>query len=367
MSVKDVILKRRKELGLSQTDLAKRAGLQPPAISQYESGVRNPSYEALIKLSNALETSVDFLISGTSTNNSGLQFDKKSELIIKMISSQSQEIKDKILEYIIFLCTGHKTQNWDDIFTDPSDYAEHIRKKHTNLDFPLDLYELANKLEVKVYHDDMSNNAEGILFNGEEKTILLDKTRHPSRIRFTFATLLGHSIIPWHSKSSYVARKKGDSTLLTEDLSEMEAHKFALSLLMPPDQLEKDFLTTNISIIDLKVLSDQKYNVSLFTLLNRLVEFSKDKYSIVQSEANKIIKTFPGSRPLKETGEIVDLRSKAASFFVNPSQEEEIRQGQVPAECWLHDATAEESIYEESIYNPKFGTVLTLLKLKKGI
>jgi transcriptional regulator with XRE-family HTH domain len=53
MSVKDRIIQLRKDLGLNQTELAKRAGLKPPAISQYESGVRNPSYDALLKLASA--------------------------------------------------------------------------------------------------------------------------------------------------------------------------------------------------------------------------------------------------------------------------------------------------------------------------
>ena len=64
MSVSERISKKREELNLSQTDLAKRAGLKPPAISQYESGLRSPSYEALIKLSNALGVTTDYLISG---------------------------------------------------------------------------------------------------------------------------------------------------------------------------------------------------------------------------------------------------------------------------------------------------------------
>lgn len=361
MSVKDIIQKRRKELGISQTELAKRAGLQPPAISQYESGARTPSYEALIKLSNALETNVDYLISGASGTNSTFPLDKKSELIIKMIGSLSLESKDKVIEYISFLGTGNKITNMDEIFSEPSEYAEYIRKKYTNGNLPLDLYDLALQLGINVYHSDTNNDYEGVLFKGEN-VIFLDKTKLPSRIRFTLATLIGHSILPWHIKSSYYVRKRGSSTLLTEDLCEMEAHKFATILLVPPDHLKDDFENTIASLPILKNLADEKYKVSLFLLANRLIESAKDKYSMVQTESDKIIKTYPGKRHLKEIGVNVDHRSKAASFFNNIPANEEIRQGQVPAECWLTDADANENIYEESIFNPKLGTVLTLLR-----
>jgi Zn-dependent peptidase ImmA (M78 family) len=96
-------------------------------------------------------------------------------------------------------------------------------------------------------------------------------------------------------KSSYAIRKTGDFTLLTEDIHEMEAHKFAHKLLVPSEHLEKDLLITDIWIAALTVLADQKYNVSLFVLLNRLVEISKDNYSVIQSEKNKIIKTAHGA------------------------------------------------------------------------
>lgn len=43
------------------------------------------------------------------------------------------------------------------------------------------------------------------------------------------------------------------------------------------------------------------------------------------------------------------------------SMEEEVREGDVPAACWLRDPKEGERVYEQSIYNPKIGRVLTLL------
>jgi len=56
-------LKQARELrGLNQADLAQKCGLQPSAISHFETGGRAPSFENLKRLSNALSVTTDFLI-----------------------------------------------------------------------------------------------------------------------------------------------------------------------------------------------------------------------------------------------------------------------------------------------------------------
>jgi transcriptional regulator with XRE-family HTH domain len=52
----------RERRGLSQTDLAKRTGLQPSAISHFETGKRAPSFDNLRKLADALGESIDYLL-----------------------------------------------------------------------------------------------------------------------------------------------------------------------------------------------------------------------------------------------------------------------------------------------------------------
>lgn len=56
-------LRKARELrGLSQGELADRAGLQPSAISHFETGGRKPSFENLRRLADALSVSTDFLL-----------------------------------------------------------------------------------------------------------------------------------------------------------------------------------------------------------------------------------------------------------------------------------------------------------------
>jgi transcriptional regulator with XRE-family HTH domain len=47
---------------LSQSDLADRSGLQPSAVSHFETGRRSPSFENLKALSEALQVTTDFLL-----------------------------------------------------------------------------------------------------------------------------------------------------------------------------------------------------------------------------------------------------------------------------------------------------------------
>ncbi len=47
---------------MSQAELAKKAGLQPTAISHFETNTRSPSFDNLRKLSDALTVSADFLM-----------------------------------------------------------------------------------------------------------------------------------------------------------------------------------------------------------------------------------------------------------------------------------------------------------------
>ena len=53
---------QRESRGLTQAQLGAKAGIAPGAISHFETGQRAPSLESLIKLADALECSVDFLL-----------------------------------------------------------------------------------------------------------------------------------------------------------------------------------------------------------------------------------------------------------------------------------------------------------------
>jgi transcriptional regulator with XRE-family HTH domain len=359
MSVGDRIAKKREELGLSQTDLAKKAGLKPPTISHYESGARSPSYEALIKLSNALNVTTDFLITGKEINGEAIT-DPISKIMLRILQWLPEVKKEKLLEYAIYLSNSFYSFELP-IFNEPVGYADFILKKYTDYTLPIDVYNLAKALGIKIFEDNISTEGEGILLKGIQKVIILDSgVQNKQRKKFTVAMLLGHAVIPWHIKSHYRVRKKDSSTLLTEDMQQVEAQRFTEALIMPRIYLERDFIKTRASLECLKKLAIEKYDVSLFALLNCLVQHAKSKYAVVQSENWKVIKTFQGARPLKNQ---IHPSCIAATFFERPAEQEETRVGDVPANFWLEDGKPNEFVYEESIYNPMYGKVLTLLNM----
>lgn len=69
MTRKEEFVRRLREIrekrGLRQAELAKKMGLQPSAISQFETGAREPSTENIQKLASALEVTTDYLLAGT--------------------------------------------------------------------------------------------------------------------------------------------------------------------------------------------------------------------------------------------------------------------------------------------------------------
>ena len=50
----DIYKQYRKELGLTQSELGKRAGISQPNITRFQSGNYNPSLEFLVKIAGAM-------------------------------------------------------------------------------------------------------------------------------------------------------------------------------------------------------------------------------------------------------------------------------------------------------------------------
>jgi transcriptional regulator with XRE-family HTH domain len=61
----DRLRKFRESKGLSQTELAEKTGLQPSAVSHFETGKRAPSFDNLKRLADALDVTVDYLLGRT--------------------------------------------------------------------------------------------------------------------------------------------------------------------------------------------------------------------------------------------------------------------------------------------------------------
>jgi transcriptional regulator with XRE-family HTH domain len=363
MSVSTRIIRRREELKLTQTELAKRAGLKPPAISQYESGARSPSYEALRKLSNALDVTTDYLISGQEVKLGDIN-EKTAKILLNIIQDMSIENREKLLQYTISLVNPYNLNSEIPILNGVIDYADYIYQNYGNNNLPIDVYDIAKKLNITIYEDDLSDEeGEGILIKNSNKMVIIidKKINYKQRVKFTIATLIGHAIIPWHIESSYNIRKKGTSTLHSEKAYEIEAHKFAAFLIMPQIWLTKELGKDKNTLEQIKKIALEKFAVSVTTFLYQMVDFQKEKYTVIISMGTEISSGYSGNRPLVD---IVNENSFAYSFTSNSTELEGIRCGNVPAKYWFTDSKDDEVIYEESNYNPEFNSVITLLTIK---
>ena len=93
------IAQLRKSLGLSQEQLAEKADLTTQAISLFESGKRAMRPDSLLKLATSLNTSTDFLLTGTIVDKDTLILSEK----IKKLSPTQIKIIEKIVDECINL------------------------------------------------------------------------------------------------------------------------------------------------------------------------------------------------------------------------------------------------------------------------
>lgn len=91
----------RKEKGITQIRLSIEAGVSQETISAYESGKALPSAETLIKLSNYLNVSIDFLLDLTSNpiRNYDVENNEDNEFL-SFYKSLNKEQREDIMKYM---------------------------------------------------------------------------------------------------------------------------------------------------------------------------------------------------------------------------------------------------------------------------
>ena len=83
----------RESLNYSQHDLARVSGIKQQQISAYERGLRFPSAHALVKLSDALHVSTDYLLTGE-------YIQKDYDIQLNLLSELESEERKILLEVL---------------------------------------------------------------------------------------------------------------------------------------------------------------------------------------------------------------------------------------------------------------------------
>ncbi len=100
------INKKRVELGYSQKKLAEHAKVSPPAINQFEKGLKTPSTETLLSLASALDVSLDYLVGATLSED--MLVDDEVSGAFNLFKSLSSEQRQHAMAHIKFLKSQEK-------------------------------------------------------------------------------------------------------------------------------------------------------------------------------------------------------------------------------------------------------------------
>jgi transcriptional regulator with XRE-family HTH domain len=106
MTFGERIIILRKQLKLSQDDLAKKIGTSAPIIGRYERNEIKPSIEVAAKIADELGVTVDYLLGGSDK----MVLDKKLVKRIEDIEALPSEEKDKVYYFIDMALSHHKAK-----------------------------------------------------------------------------------------------------------------------------------------------------------------------------------------------------------------------------------------------------------------
>lgn len=94
------VASRRRQLKLTQEQLAERANLSQQYIASLECGIRGLGAESIIKLSRALQVSSDYLLFGFANSEDCRRFDD----MISPLSGKQQLVLEEVIQAFLKLC-----------------------------------------------------------------------------------------------------------------------------------------------------------------------------------------------------------------------------------------------------------------------
>lgn len=95
MTIGEHIMLLRKQKGLSQSELGKAIGTSGDVIGRYERDVITPSIDVIVKVAEALEVSIDFLV-----GKSKMVLDKQAVKRLEDITKLPDDNKNFVLNLI---------------------------------------------------------------------------------------------------------------------------------------------------------------------------------------------------------------------------------------------------------------------------
>ena len=232
----------RKRAGLTLQELADAVTprITPQAISKYENGKMLPSSSVLVELGQALDVSLDFLLSSQVEEVTGLEFRQNWRAPARDLAMAEAILVESLERYLAIehILDLRPDVEWiehlrDDSVATKEDIdtkADNLRN-HWNLgNNPIpNLCNLLEKKGIKVIEDDLPTSVSGLSCHALQKgrvvaeAVVVSKGITTERKRFTLAHELAHRII----------FTTGNSALSPEPAM----NRFAAAFLIPGDSL----------------------------------------------------------------------------------------------------------------------------------
>lgn len=100
ISIGNRIKNRRKELNLTQIDIKRECGISSGALSEMENGNRTPSVITFYSLCQALNCSIDWLVTGISPNTEPYNISPCEELLLNGFRELPEEDQSELIEIL---------------------------------------------------------------------------------------------------------------------------------------------------------------------------------------------------------------------------------------------------------------------------
>jgi Zn-dependent peptidase ImmA (M78 family) len=258
----------RRKARLSQRDLAEQAGVSAMSISKYENNEMMPSSDVLLKLAEALDVRMEFLLRSAPELEIRPVYRKHSRMGKKAQASVKAQIQDWLERYL--MVESFFSEDEIDQFHQPEGFpfpvksiesaevaADRLREEWRLGNDPIDnLTELLEEKGIKVglVEGDDNFDACTFLYDGEMPVIAVNESRTGDRQRFSLAHELGHILLE-------VAPGVDE---------EKSAHRFASAFLVPSDAARMELGQTRSSLDSHELLLlKQKYGMSMAAWIYR--------------------------------------------------------------------------------------------------
>jgi len=236
---------RRREIGVSQTELAKRCGLTRGSIANIESGRQRPTLHTLSDIAGALEVDMLSLLPSPAGDEEEAASDAGFAGGLASAAVAGGVLGGVAIRALIRRVRSSSSKDAGASSPIPTEELEMeargLLQEAGMAQTPVPVDEIARYLGIRIDEADLGEDCSGMLVrDGESAVIGIHAKHHEHRKRFTIAHEIAHFML--HGGEAYVDKpphidfRAADSGSGTQQ-EEKEANQFAAALLMPADQV----------------------------------------------------------------------------------------------------------------------------------